>query len=525
MTSIPESGAAGAPAEAEALDHRLLMLAATDVERTFALGLRGVECGRLDFAADAFAQAARLMPEAAAIHYNLGWVLQQLQRNAESERAYRNALDCDPDYLDALSNLVIVLRRQGRLDEALRAGQLAVQLRPNDGDSHFNLAMVEIELERFDAAERSLRSVLATRQTAGDWFALGNALYAQRRAGEAIAAFDAALRGDPQNHGMHWNRGLALLLAGNLPAGFADYEWRMRNPGTTWVYRSRGAPEWRGEPVRGRTLLLYGEQGIGDMIQFVRFAADLRAAGATLIFEVPHVLHRLFATSFTDVRLVDIGEPAGPIDFACPLMSLPARLPGFAGPAPAPVRYLCAPAEAGAVWRDRLAGESRPKIGLVWSGNPRPEDADAARWDRMRSLALADLAPLLDDPEVCWVSLQKGAGETELRSSRWHARICDWSDELTDFAATAGLIEALDLVITVDTSLVHLAGALGRPVWLMCCYNGCWRWQLDREDSPWYPTARIYRQRQRGAWGDVVRRIGDDIRTKRFASAAANRSG
>jgi hypothetical protein len=306
------------------------------------------------------------------------------------------------------------------------------------------------------------------------------------RHAEALAGFRRAAALEPERPLHRWNAALSALALGD-PAGWRDYEARWEFPG---LARHLPTPRWTGaEPLAGRTVMLWAEQGYGDSIQFARYAPLLAARGARVLLEAPAPLLRLFARL---VPAVEQSDTPPPHDLHCPLLSLPLAC----GPAPNTPYLTADPAEA-RHWRARLTALPGRRVGLVWSGATRPGDAAFTRHNRNRSVPPAALAPLLAVPGVSWISLQKPADPDMVMSH-------DWTEKLTDFAATAALIEALDLVIAVDTSVAHLAGALGRPVWLLCQWNADWRWTQQAIETPWYPGMRIFRQPRQGDWPAVI---------------------
>jgi len=262
---------------------------------------------------------------------------------------------------------------------------------------------------------------------------------------------------------------------------------------------------------RGRRVLLFAEQGLGDSLQFLRYVPMAAAVGAEVFVEVPASLRRLAATLPGGARVVAEGEAVPPHDLAVPLLHLPWAFGTTLDTIPAAIPYFTAdPAQVGA-WQTRLAGLPGRKVGLVWAGDPRPDDVVSHRTDRRRSFRLAQLAALAQVPGVSFVSLQKGHGAAQTAAPPPGMVLHDWTGELGDFADTAALMQALDLVISADTSPLHLAGALGRPVWLMDRYDSCWRWLRGRNDSPWYPTLRRFRQNSPGDWGEVAGRVAQAL--------------
>jgi Flp pilus assembly protein TadD len=335
------------------------------------------------------------------------------------------------------------------------------------------------------------------------------------RAGTLIAAAAAAL---PDDATIQANLAFHHLLSGDYAAGWTRHERRASLRRTA---QSTSAPLWQGEPFGGRTLGLWHEQGFGDSLQFVRYVALLArsavAAGGRILLQPPRPLFRLFHTSLEgsapDVEVVDPDTPVDILDWHCPLMSLPARMGTTLDTVPAEVPYLRPDSALAQAWRERLAGLPGLKVGLVWGASSNVErDPALQRGYRRRSVALADLAMLLDVPGVTFVSLQKGPQAAEADAFRSRVSFVDWTGELDDFADTAALAAGLDLVISVDTSVCHLAGAIGRPVWLLNRWDTDWRWLLDRDDSPWYPTLTLYRQDAPGDWSGAIARVTANLR-------------
>ena len=277
------------------------------------------------------------------------------------------------------------------------------------------------------------------------------------------------------------------------------------------VPRKFACPQWRGEDLADKTIFLHSEQGYGDTIQFLRYVPLLASRGGRVILEVPPSLGRLAEQLQGAAQVFASGAVTPAADFFCPLLSLPRAFGTTVATIPGEVPYLAADRAAVAAWRRRLADLEGLRVGLVWAGNPRPNQPGANRIDRRRSVTLGHFANLAEVPGVSFVSLQKGQAASQTRSPPPGLLVHDWTDELTDFADTAALIEALDLVISVDTSVVHLAGALGKPTWLLNRFDTCWRWLLNRDDSPWYPTLRQFRQPSPGDWNSVICGVRDAL--------------
>lgn len=430
------------------------------------------QAGHLYPAKALYEQVIALEPDNAIAEQYLGVLAMQHGDAREGERLIRNALARMPGVADFHNNLGLCLRAQDRLDEAIAAYRAAIAV---------------------DAAY------------AQGWNNLGLDLQQLGDVEGAVAAFERALALEPAFAEAHFNLSLVLLLTGEFRRGWAEYEWRERcarfaGDGLTRP-QQRGIPPWRGEPLRDKVLLLRTEQGHGDAIQFIRYASVLAAQGAEVLLECAQGqnLAPLLATA-PGVRQVLGPEQAPRADFYCNILSLPHRLDATLETIPADVPYLRADAGRMQTWRARLAKLAGRRAGVVWAGSPTHAN------DRNRSCPLSALAGLFELPGWSWVSLQKGGGREQLEGIG-AARPVDWTDDLASFADTAALIAELDLVVTVDTAVAHLAGALGKPVWLLLPFAPDFRWLLGREDSPWYPTMRLFRQAQRRCWDEPVRAI------------------
>ena len=286
------------------------------------------------------------------------------------------------------------------------------------------------------------------------------------------------------------------MLLGDFDRGWKKHEWRWQTAQLKNAKRNFLRPLWLGsEEIEGRTILLHAEQGLGDTIQFCRYVPLLAGRGARVILEVQKPLRELMTTLTGAVQVVSRGDPLPPFDLHCPLLSLPLAMATRLETIPSAVPYLAAGESKTGAWQKRLGADEKPRIGIVWAGSPRKELPGANRIDGQRSISFDQLAPLFQIAECAFYSLQKGDDAVrQLRASSWRHAVVDWTDDLQDFSDTAALMENLDLIVSVDTSVAHLAGALGKPFWLLNRYNTCWRWLADREDSPWYPTARLFRQ-------------------------------
>lgn len=472
------------------------------------LGLALQQQGQLAAAQSALEQALAAKPDYAAALFNLGNVLAARAEHAKAVAHYRRALALDPEHVEALNNLGAALAELGAFEEAEIYCRRALALQPTNAAAHGNYARILAQRDEYDAAIEHLRHAIALEPKAVDaHINLGNVLLETGDPRGAHDSYGRALAIDPSHDSVHWNDGLALLMEGDLAEGFRQWRWNVAAS-----HRFPGVPEWRGEALCGATILIHAEQGFGDMIQFARYLPLVAARGGRIVLEAPIELHRLFAGIPGVEQVVAFGDPRPGFAWQCPLLSLPLAFATTLASVPRAAPYLFVDPAAVDAWRRRLAGFGF-KVGLVWAGRPEHKR------DRHRSLPLAHLAPLAAIPEVALVALQKGAalGETETAPAGMRLEIL--SPLLGDFADTAAAIMALDLVISVDTSVAHLAGALGRPVWILLPHAPDWRWQQDRCDSPWYPTARLYRQDASRCWAPVIGTVAATL-----ARAAAQRS-
>jgi tetratricopeptide (TPR) repeat protein len=426
--------------------------------------------------AEAEAECRRLLalePGQALVLDALANILDELGRADEAESVYRQAIAAAPDLAEPHYNLGLLLQGQRRLEEAEAAYAQAVALRPTMVQAHNNRGATLRDLLRLD---------------------------------EAMAAFDLALGQRPDYADAHFNQAMCRLMMGDYVRGWAQYEWRWRIGQADRARRAFGRPVWLGrESLAGRRILLHAEQGLGDTLQFCRHVPQVAALGGQVILEVQPGLEPLLGQLDGVHAIVRQGDPPPAFDLHTPLMSLPLAL----GAVPEPRAYLSAPPELERQWARRLAGSGGMRVGLVWAGAARPDQPIASAVDRRRSLPLSAFRPLLALDGVEVHSLQKGAAASQLaEAAGWAgAPIVDHGARLTDFAETAALVANLDLVISCDTSVAHLAGAMGKPVWILSRRDGCWRWLGEGDETAWYPRARLFRQTTRGDWSDVIVRV------------------
>jgi tetratricopeptide (TPR) repeat protein len=442
-------------------------------------------------------EAVRWQPEVPEMHVRLGLILQALERPAEAETAYREALRLRPDFPEALGNLAGALSAQRRNEEAVEACDAALSLRPEFAEVLVNRANALGSLGRHrEAMADYQRAVVIRPDFADGQYNLGKALAELHRIPEAMMHYDEALRLAPDHPGAHFARALEWLRSGNFEAGWKEYEWR-------WRLRQLGKLDrldqlWDGASPAGKTILIRCEQGLGDFVHFVRYAAEVQRLGATVVVECPRPLLPLMGSCPGIDRLVARGEHPGPFDLYAPLLSLPRLLGTRLDTIPASIPYLSPSPELVAKWQARLAPLRGFRIGVAWDGNP-----DHPR-NKERSFPLSALDPIRRLPGVHLIGLLPGKGAGEI-----HVLGEDLDTTAGPFMDTAAVIRCLDLVIGCDTALAHLAGALGTTTWLALDTVPDWRWMDDREDSPWYPGHRIFRQATPGDWTPVFARMHD----------------
>jgi tetratricopeptide (TPR) repeat protein len=477
-----------------------------DVHSNLAVALR--DQGNLDEAIAAGRRAIGIKPDHAKGYCNLGVALRDRGQLDEAIAAYQRAIGIKPDYAEAHSNLGVALGDQGKFEEAIAAGRRAIDIKPDYAEGYCNLGVALRDQGKLDEAMAAYQRAIGIKPDLAEAHNnLGVALRDRRKLDEAIASYDKALAIKPDYADAHFSKGLACLLTGNFADGWREYEWRWETKEQSSQKRGFAQPLWLGkEPLAGRTILLHGEQGLGDTLMAVRYAPRVAETGAKVILEAPASLRSLVTHIRGVAQIVPQGEALPAFDMHCPLMSLPLAFDTALRTIPAEVPYLVAPKDRVVYWQHRLGDAHGTRIGIVWSGNQRNKN------DRYhtRSIPLQSLAALRF-PHAQLVSLQKELRVSDRELLSQYLDILHFGPELTSFAETAALVSLMDLVISVDTSVAHLAGAMAKPVWILLPFLPDWRWLLDREDSPWYPTARLFRQPAHSDWDSVIARVKEEI--------------
>jgi len=460
------------------------------------------ELGRHDDALAAAERAVALMAGLPDAHVNRGNALMALGEPDAAVAAYTQALELDPMHATAWFDLGNAHMDLGDADAAVEPYRKAAQFVPNDPGRHYNLGNALQQSDRFAEAIGSFEKAIALDPDYTD--ARCNLAAARQSLGEteaAVSILREALLREPDSIDLHWNLSLALLQNGDMGEGWREYEWRWRTPTFEDFRRDFHVPGWGGEELPDGTLFIHAEQGFGDALQFVRYVPLAAARVGRLVLECRPELGRLFTTVEGVDERVNLGAAVSGFDAHVPMMSLPRLIGTTLESVPDQVPYLQVPADAAV--DARLAEAPGLKVGIVWAGSPtRPDNAK-------RSCALALWGPVFDVPGVSLFSLQVGGDAAGLPESA-----VDLGPRFADFADTAAAVAALDLVISVDTSVLHLAGALGKPAWALLSQPTGFLWMNEREDSPWYPSLRLFRQPEPGAWGPVMAAVADALRSR-----------
>jgi tetratricopeptide (TPR) repeat protein len=449
-----------------------------------------------------YGKALVLDPNCAEAYYNRGNILNTLERHGDILSEYDKALDLNPDYVPAHNNRGNILKELERYEEALASFDTALSLEPDNVPAHNNRGIILKNLDRYEEALASYKKALTLKPNYAEAYNnMGGVLTGLRRYDDALACYEKAIALWPDYADANFNMGLLKLLLGDYEAGWLLHEWRWKTEQHKDNTRKFEQPLWLGEESpAGRTVLLHVDQGLGDVIQVARYVPMLAALGATVILEVPSSLVPLLNTLEGAAAVIAKGEDLPEFELQCPFMSLPLAFKTKIDTIPGRGPYLGVDPQKRLAWRERLGSKSRRRIGLTWSGNANHKN------DRNRSIGLRKLRPLLSlDCE--FHAVQKEARDEDRTILAEFVEMRSHEAELHDFSETAALISELDLVITVDTSVAHLAGALGKEVWILIPYAPDYRWMTERSDSPWYPTARLFRQRSRGNWEDVITEV------------------
>ena len=465
------------------------------------------ELKRFPEALDDLNAVIALRPDFSEAFNNRGNVLQDIERYEEALLDYEKAIALRPDNAGAFTNRGNLYKQLNQYDQALTDYDKAIALEPNHSEAVYNRGTTLMELKQYDQALADFdRAIPLNPGHAEALYNRGTMLMGLKRIDDAIANFDQAIALKPNYANAYWNRALARLLLGCSSEGWGDYEWRWRTDQMQLGWREFVQPQWHGDiDITGKTALLHSEQGFGDTIMAARYVRQVVDRGARVIVEARSPLTSLMQ-QIEGIEVITQGQPIPRFDLHCPMMSLPRAFDTRTESIPAEVPYLWAPPAHLQKWQRRLPHTGRLRVGLNWAGS------ETFKHDATRSIGLARMLPLLGCTDIEFFALQKDLrpGDAELLEK--HPQLTQLGPEIETFADTAAIVSHLDLVISSDTALVHLAGALGKPVWVLLQFVPDWRWLLDREDSPWYPTARLFRQERIDDWTGVVEKATEELK-------------
>jgi tetratricopeptide (TPR) repeat protein len=494
-------------------EHLYRLVLQNDPDNPFALHSLGIIAHQTendDKALELISQAIQNNPEIPQFHNTLGLVLESLERFEEAIVSYQRAASIKPDYAEAYNNMAIVLQSQGRYEAAVEKCKKALSLKPDYAEAYNTMGYSLEKQEHYnEAIENYAQAVRFKPDFAEAYNHLGVVLNILERPDEALENYKKVLKYDPDYIEVHWNMSLALLRTGRLTRGWKEYQWRL-NPElrmTTYPHRYE-IPKWDGSFFTTKRLLVHYEQGLGDTLHFVRYLPLVKARGGTVILEVRKPLYKLLQNcpgvdEFVEASLEK--KPALKFDYHISLMDLPRIFGTTLETIPAEVPYIYPSPAKVSYWRNKLASEEF-KVGIVWAGSSEHDK------DRYRSCSLKCFAPLTVIDGVRLYGLQKGQAAVHAQEVPKEMLITNLGNAFEDFTDTAAAIESLDMVISVDTAVLHLAGAMGKPVWALLSFSPDWRWMLNRRDSPWYPTMKLFRQKKRGQWETLFQNVAEQLR-------------
>jgi tetratricopeptide (TPR) repeat protein len=478
------------------------------VELLISQGFVSHQQGKLSEAKVIYEKALAIQPNHFDALQLLATLFGQTKEFTKALDLLTKALQINPNHAPCYSNLGIILQEFNRLDEALASYDKAIAIKPDYAEAHYNRANALKELNRLDEALASYDKPIALKPDYAEaHFNRGTVLQQLKRLDEALASYGKAISIKSDYASAHWNLSLCHLLSGNFKNGWEGYEWRWKaeDISNTAGVRNFSEPLWLGkESLKDKTILLYAEQGLGDAIQFCRYAQLVAELGAKVILEVQRPLLNLLKNLKGPSQIIANGDPLTDFHYQCPLLSLPLAFKTELQTIPAVPRSIWTNKEKVAEWQAKLGEKAKPRVGIVWSGSIKHKN------DHNRSLTLSKLLPHLS-PNVEYICLQKELRNIDKELLAEQCQIKYFGDALEDFTETSALCELMDLVISVDTSVVHLAGTLGKPIWVLLPYSPDWRWLLDRNDSPWYPSAKLYRQEKIYDWDGVLEKVRSDL--------------
>lgn len=527
--------------QAESVFRQILTVSKDNVNALHGLGIINFKRNAYDIAKALFAKVVHLRPDYADAYNNLGIIYKQIEQPDKAILFFRKAIECKPDLIEAYINLGDLLLMQNsireamewyqealcrnphntaiylhigeilhkteHLDEAITMYEKAILNEPDFFGFHNNLGIILQEEWQFDKAIIHFQKAIQLNSTfVESYINLGNAFQAQGNIGAAFNCFHRAIEIDPNNPYANYNLSLLLLLNGFFEEGWAKYKWRRYIQELSYLQTGFVQPLWDGSNLQGRKILLLGEQGFGDVIQFLRYIPLVAQYNTKIIVTCHKELKSLVENTDDVCAVIPYGAPLPDFDVYCPLLSLPMIFGTTLESIPSVTPYVHISSDTLQKWQKRINSDAaRFRIGLVWSGNSKN------RMLRYKSCHLSDFTAFAISDSITFYSLQKGEASSETRTCSVGMTLIDYTNEFMDFSDTAAVIKQLDLIISVDTAVAHLAGALGKPVWTLLSSIPDWRWLLHRDDSPWYPSMRLFRQDSFGDWQSVIIRMKEDL--------------
>ena len=495
----------GGLAKAKEIYLRVLEMHPEHFDALHLTGVISAQSAAPEQAVDLITRAIKINPNYPSAYYNLGFALLELKRFEAALTNYDQAITLNAQYAQAYCDRAIALSELGKLKEAVESCERAIAIIPEYAQAHYNCGVALQRLNRSEEAINSfLRAIAIKPDYSKAYTNLGVALRGVKKIPEALLSYDKAIDINPGDVDAYWNKSITLLLCGDFNGGWPLYEWRWKNEQSGLTDRKFTQPLWLGNiDLAGKSILIHCEQGLGDSIQFCRYCALVKKTGARVILEVQSPLAGLMSQLTGVDELIEMGQALPSFDYHSPMLSLPLAFNTNIQSIPAPHAYLSSEAPKREYWSDRLGEKRRPRIGLVWSGSVGHAN------DHNRSLRLADLLAHLPQ-NFEYVSLQKEVREGD-RDCLQNSPVRHFGDEIIDFSDTAAMCDLMDLVICVDTSVAHLAGAMGKKTWVLLPYLPDWRWMLEGELSPWYASIRLYRQTEDRTYATALQQISQDL--------------
>lgn len=493
--------------KAQALYEDILKLQPRHFDSLHLLGVIACQTNNLPKGLELIGQAIALNPENPVFYSNQGNTFQALMQFESAIASYNQAITLNPDYAEAYNNRGSAFQKIKQFDNAIENYNRTISLKPDYADAYYNRGSALQELKRFAEAVRSYDRAIALNPDFTDaYYNRGNALKELKLLEDAVKSYDQAIALNPDHAEAYLNKSLTFLLGGDYDNGWALYEWRWKQEKSPSIQkRNFTQPLWIGkESLIDKTIVLHSEQGFGDTIQFCRYSKSVAELGARVIMEVEQPLVRLLQDLPGVSDVLAKGSSIPPFDYHCPLLTLPLVFRTNIQSIPYAEKYLRSNTSKRSYWASKLGDIKKPLVGLVWSGSPMNKN------DNNRSIFLAELIQNL--PSYCqYISLQKEVKDIDKKTLERNSSIRHFGDELNDFADTAALCELMDIVISVDTAIAHLSGALGKETWVLLPFSPDWRWLLDRNDSPWYRSVKLYRQPAIGDWDSVLSDVSDEL--------------